>query len=400
MKIAYINTFYAPDEIGGAEKSVRFLAESVVSNGHQATVITLGRQRESSELNGVRIERLPIANSYFPLDAGQQSSIPKLLWHLRDSYNSRAGSQIGDLINQIRPNIVHTNNLSGFSVATWNAIKSHQIRVIHTLRDYYLLCPNTAMFSHGKQCESRCGKCKLMGIPRAHATKHVDLVIGNSQFILDKHLQYGLFRESGHGVIYNAYAPRSTDSNRPQNYIHVGYIGRLAPTKGVEVLIDAIKLLTEKRLTGILVTIAGDGEATYVNQLKQRASVLPIKFAGKVKPEDFYNQVHWVVVPSIWDEPLARVLFEAFSHGVPVIGSSTGGTPELITDPKLGLMYDNPGSAWSLAEKISEAIGIDKDSLWTTMSKACQAESQKFTPNKVYQNYFSAYQSIIQSNLR
>lgn len=42
MKIAYINSFYAPNEVGGAEKSVRFLAEAMVQQGHEACVITLG----------------------------------------------------------------------------------------------------------------------------------------------------------------------------------------------------------------------------------------------------------------------------------------------------------------------------------------------------------------------
>ena len=73
MNIVYINSFYAPDEIGGAEKSVRFLAETLQAQGHKTTVITLGREAESTQLNGVRIERITTPNLYFPADAGRQS---------------------------------------------------------------------------------------------------------------------------------------------------------------------------------------------------------------------------------------------------------------------------------------------------------------------------------------
>lgn len=393
MKIAYINSFYAPDEVGGAEKSVRFLAETVVAHGHEATVICLGRKRETTELNGVRIERLPIANSYFPLDAPHQGSVQKLLWHLRDSYNPVAGAQIGHLIDQIKPDVVHTNNLGGFSVSTWSAIKQRGVRIVHTLRDYYLLCPNTAMFSNGQQCQSRCGKCKVMGLPRSAATKHVDMVVGNSQFILNKHLQYGLFASAEKGVIYNAYEPKSTTPNRPSDYIHIGYIGRLAPTKGVEVLIAAIKLLVEQGQSGFKVSIAGDGDPEYVNELKNSAAGLPIVFMGKVKPEDFYNQVHWTVVPSIWDEPLARVLFESFAHGVPVIGAATGGTPELIEAGSNGWLYDQPYDHRALSKLLLKAKNKSPNE-WEYISNICTSNGEKFTPTSVLSNYKSSYDRV------
>lgn len=389
MKVVYVNTFYAPDEVGGAEKSVRFLAETVVANGHEATVICLGRERETTELNGVRIERLPIANSYFPLDASQKSGAHKMLWHLRDSYNSTAGTQIGHLIDQIQPDVAHTNNLGGFSVAAWSAIKQRGVRIVHTLRDYYLLCPNTAMFSQGQQCNTRCSKCAVMGVPRAMATKHVDVVVGNSKFILNKHLQYGLFRHSDQEVIYNAYEPKSTTPNRPSDYVHFGYIGRLAPTKGVEVLIAAIKQLVEQGQSGFKVSIAGDGDPEYVSQLKHSAIGLPISFLGKVKPEDFYNQVHWTVVPSIWDEPLARVLFESFAHGVPVIGSATGGTPELIVNDTNGQLYLHPHDHAALASLITSSI--NSANIWPKFSKQCEMYGKNFAPNFVYENYTGLY---------
>lgn len=391
MKIAYINSFYAPMEIGGAEKSVRFLAETMVANGHQASIITLGRQRETAELNGVRIERLQTNNLYFPADASAQSGLRKLAWHTVDSYNPLAAGAIGKVLDTLQPDIVHTNNLGGFSVSAWSAVKARNIPVVHTLRDYYLLCPNTAMFKNGRPCERRCTKCAVLGMPRAQASQGIDHVVGNSQFILDKHRQFGLFQRARTSVVYNAYQPSSLESSRPTSLIRFGFIGRLAPTKGLEVLIDAIRLLSVEHPAQFELLVAGTGTAAYEAQLKERAVGLPIRFMGHMKPEDLYNSVHWTVLPSMWDEPLARVLFESFAHGVPVIGSATGGTPELLADEQCGLIYQQSRQPSALAAKMLNAIQTMET--YPERQAICLARAKDFRPESTYDQYLNIYQS-------
>lgn len=388
MKIAYINSFYAPDEVGGAEKSVRFLAETVAANGHHATVITLGNKRETAELAGVRIERLPIKNLYFPAEAQQKTGLQKLAWHTLDSYNPFSAIELDKVLEHVKPDIIHTNNLSGFSVSAWREIAKRKVPIVHTLRDYYLLCPNTAMFKNGKQCINRCTQCKAFSAPRAIASQSIDFVVGNSKFILDQHLKFGLFKKSKPSVIYNAYEPKDTTPTRDINKVRLGFIGRLTPTKGIEVLIDAIKIIKSKSDANFDLVIAGEGEKKYVDQLKERCQGLPIYFLGRISPEGFYNQVHWTVLPSIWDEPLARVLFESFSHGVPVIGSATGGTPELLTDGVNGLLYRDATNSHELAQKIADGLSTPHYKL---MSDACTNMADQFKPMLVYRNYMNLY---------
>ncbi|MFN4266229.1 MAG: glycosyltransferase family 4 protein [Aquabacterium sp.] len=394
MRILYINSFYAPDEIGGAEKSVRFLAETLQTRGHSTAVLTLGRQRERSTLNGVDIFRLPAPNLYYPADAGKHPGWKRLLWHSIDSFNPTAPKLIDTIIDDFRPDVVHTNNLSGFSVSVWSAIKSRSIPIVHTLRDYYLLCPNTAMFSGGKPCIGRCTSCKTLSIPRIAATKHVDVVVGNSEFILNKHIEHGLFRTSQSGVIYNAYSPTDDADRRPKEVLQLGFIGRLAPSKGLELLIDGLKEAQPSRPVNVLV--AGEGEPSYVDTLKQRAAGLPIDFIGRVKPEDFYSQVHWTVVPSIWDEPLARVLFESFAHGVPVMGTATGGTPELVKTDRNGYLF-SAQSSQSLARLIDQASSLP-ESHYTNMCELARQDGLKFVPSAVAQNYLHTYEAALKKN--
>lgn len=394
MKITYINSFYYPMEVGGAEKSVRFLAESMAARGHDTQVIALGRETETSGLNGVTIERLTCSNVYFPTDAGSAKAWQKMIWHGLDSYNLLAEHAIGRLLDRFKPDVVHSNNISGFSVSAWRAASKRKIPLVHTLRDYYLLCPNTAMFKNGRPCQTQCGSCSVLSKPRSLACSMVDTVIGNSQFILDKHLSYGLFGQSQQGVVYNAYKPGDAAKSNIAHPFVLGYIGRLAPTKGVEVLIDAVKLLGSS--VNCRLIIAGEGDPAYVAALRARSQGLNVEFTGRVQPEWFYNQIHWTIVPSLWDEPLARVLFESFTHGVPVIGSATGGTPELIEPAKTGFLYSDAESPAALADRIREAHQMPAD-VYQATSAHCVSRSSTFRPDNVYRQYLHHYESAISS---
>ncbi len=156
MRIAIVNSHYYPDEHGGAERSLRFLAEAAVARGHACTVFTTGDNRESTELNGVGIERFSLRKR----PTASAAARAKLLWHLRDTYSSAGAVEVANAIRAFKPDVAHTNNLSGISVALWGCLRRMGIPIAHTLRDYYLICPNTAQFRRGQSCGSRCGACR------------------------------------------------------------------------------------------------------------------------------------------------------------------------------------------------------------------------------------------------
>jgi glycosyltransferase involved in cell wall biosynthesis len=68
MKIALLNTLYAPYQSGGAERSVQILAEGLCRRGLSVSVITLGEPHleARSVINGVTVYRLPLENWYWP----------------------------------------------------------------------------------------------------------------------------------------------------------------------------------------------------------------------------------------------------------------------------------------------------------------------------------------------
>ena len=247
MKISILNSYYYPDEPGGAERSVRILAESLVGAGHEVSVICLGKERQKTEIGGVRVARIPIRNSFLPSEhGGDRGTLQRLVWHVRDTHNRAAAGDVAALLQQFRPDVLHTNNLSGFSVSVWNAARDLGIRVVHTTRDFYLLCPRSTMMRGNSVCDSPCRSCVPFVWHRRSATPKVDHLVGISQFMVDLHRRNGYFPDVPASVIYNPYDRPGEVESLPSEHAGcvLGYLGRLAPSKGVEMLIDAFAKVT------------------------------------------------------------------------------------------------------------------------------------------------------------
>jgi glycosyltransferase involved in cell wall biosynthesis len=390
MRIAFVNSYYYPDEVGGAERSLRHLAESAVTHGHSCAVFTTGARRETAEYNGVRVERFATAQA-----SPSGSSVAKLLWHASDTYRRGAAADIAAAIERFNPLVAQTNNLSGISVALWSQLAQREIPIAHTLRDYYLMCPNTARFRGGRPCSQRCGACRVLGYPRLTASRHVDTVIGNSHFILAEHLAAGGFSRAQRAVIYNGYRPAEPAPVRTSvpaaRSLAIGYIGRLAPSKGLELLLRSFRRLVPTLTRPVCLHIAGVGESSYVSHLRGLAQGLPVRFRGHMEPQEFYQTVDLTVVPSLWDEPLARVLFESFAHGIPVVSSAKGGSTELVVPGRTGWLFDvqEPTSLeLSLLVAVRSCAGPE----YRTLSAACLTESRRFLPEQTLAMYTQVLQ--------
>jgi len=388
-----INTHYFPNEIGGAEKSIRILAEELVKNSHDVIIITRADTDSDDELNGVKVLRRRIRN----IGSGS-GLLKKILWHLIDTWNPFSINRIARIIKDYRPDIVHTNNLSGFSVSIWAIIHQLKIPIVHTLRDYYLLCPNTAMYKNSKSCsENACSSCQVLSAPRLTASKYIDAVIGNSQFILEKHLQYKAFPNASAHVIHNAYRPLNATASRhlaENQPVTFGYIGRLVKAKGLELLIKTFIHLQQKIPSlQLKLLIAGVGSEKYSAFLKRLASEgKRIEFIGHVEPEYFYNQINIAVVPSLWEEPLSRIIFESFAHGIPVIASANGGSPELIGDGVNGWLFEttNPENLFSIMQKLLNDLNN-----YPYFSENALLEARHFLPEVILHQYMKTYEAVI-----
>ena len=124
----------------------------------------------------------------------------------------------------------------------------------------------------------------------------------------------------------------------------VGFVGRVVPEKGVDVLVDAVDGLAARLL------VVGDGAVR--GDLEARTARWPAgkaAFVGAVadaRVPDYIACMEVLVLPSrttpSWAEQFGHVLIEAMAAGVPVIGSSSGAIPEVIGEAGLVFPEDDP----------------------------------------------------------
>lgn len=332
MKILIVNAFYYPNMIGGTEQSIKLLSEGLVKRGHEVFILT-GDSSKISEEKGVKITRL-----------GFQSENESKLKKINRKIIQFNGYIISDIINKvldsIKPDVVHTNNLFNLSTIIWKCAKKRNIKVTHTIRDYWGLClKSTLLDSKGEICVKSKGLCKIHKHNYKLSTKYVDIVTSPSKFTLDMYKDNYMFEKSEKKVIPNAIdfdidkreklLRNRLDNN--SNIITFLFIGSLDTHKGIKFLIESFK---DTKLDNIRLSICGDGPLKkYVEEnikIDNR-----INYLGKVLNADKEKVLissDVMVVPSIWYEPFGRVVIEGYKYGMPVIASQIGGISELLEE--------------------------------------------------------------------
>lgn len=156
------------------------------------------------------------------------------------------------------------------------------------------------------------------------------------------------FKIDALGVLYNSIDHKDYNKFKDKYYfknkekeINICYAGRLIKEKGVYELCDAFNKLT-KGYKNIKLNIAGDGPI--LNDLKLKYSNnKKIVFLGKLDFDNvmgLYNSCDIFVYPSMYPEGLPTSILEAGLMKCAVVATDRGGTVEVITHKKDGLICE------------------------------------------------------------
>jgi glycosyltransferase involved in cell wall biosynthesis len=392
MRILIINTYYYPAFVGGAEISVKLLAEGMVKSGNSVFVLTTGLAEKVYRVNGVIViclKQKNIFNSY-----QESKKIPqflKVFWHLIDSCNPFYHFKVANILKRIRPALAHTNNIQGFSPFLWFTIKSQKIPLVHSLRDYYLLCHKCNLYNNNKNCESLCLPCSVTHTIKKRFFKYPDYIVGISNYILNKYSTYLPISKLNSNIIYNATENNGFDfvkSDEPK--LRFGYIGRIAKDKGVEYLVNELSKLDQDQKSAIKIFFAGKGDAEFIRQLSQKLENIEFEFLGVIKPYDFYKNIDVLLIPALWNEPFGRIVIESLSYSVPVCQSDRGGLKELF----------NPANSWMYSPEEGELSILVKHILNNRNEvlekrKQCGQRAGKFSTEQYINNYLKLYHQLV-----
>jgi len=368
MKIAVINNIYSPYDRGGAEQVVKKTIQDLLKQDHKVVLITGTPDKEEVVTdNNLTIYRIRPNNIYFYTSGHKHSAIIRLVWHAVNITNIFTANKIKKILQQQKPDIVHTHNLMGLSFLIPDVIRSQNIYHVHTNHDVQLVEPSGMII---KQKENSWRYNGIFTKLYTNLTKKLfgspDIVISPSQFLNNFYKSRGFFKDSKKVVVRNPIPFTKTQELLPQKdsvNTKLLYVGQIENHKGIENLVRAFM---DVENINIKLDILGSGSE--LEKLKKLAhDDNRIMFHGRAsrqKVADFFKKSDVTVVPSLCYENSPTVIFESFFFGVPVLASKMEGIAELIEEGKNGITF-KPGDIKELSDKIKN---LDKQKL-TIMSQ-------------------------------
>jgi glycosyltransferase involved in cell wall biosynthesis len=207
--------------------------------------------------------------------------------------------------------------------------------------------------------------------------READLILTPTRFARDRAVEWGVpadkVRVLPLGVVAGPGRPRREGPRR-----RFGYVGTLAPHKGVHVLVEAVRGLSQADWT---LDLFGDAalDPAYTLRLRALAQDDPrIRFRGPIAPDAqdrIWEALDLLVLPSLWWENSPLTVAEALAAGLPVVASHTGGLPEVL--PEGAGVLVPPGDVEALRSALAGVLdgerlagALDAPPLQTTSSGA------------------------------
>ncbi|MBM7704377.1 glycosyltransferase family 4 protein [Metabacillus iocasae] len=374
MKIALIATEKLPVPAirGGAIQIYLDSVAPIISQTHNVTVISI---------TDPELPQTEVKNRVQYVRFNEENYVQSLAQHLKEvSYD-----------------VVHLCN------------RPKWIEILHAAspQTKFVLSVHNDMFSYEKMSDAEGESC----ISKVSKIITVSDYIGNT---ITSRFPQAISKTSTvySGVDLQGFNPSWTSEgassrNRVRNELGLGnrkvvlFVGRLSKVKGPHILLRAMTKIIEQHPDVMMVFIGskwfGDNEVNnYVKHLYTLGAMYKdnVSFIQFVKPQDIpdlFVMSDVFVCSSQWQEPLARVHYEAMAAGLPMITSNRGGNPEVIEEGKNGYIaydFENPEE---YARLINELLG--NQSKRESLGKyGRQKVERDFGWNNVAMNLMNVYQ--------
>jgi glycosyltransferase involved in cell wall biosynthesis len=202
------------------------------------------------------------------------------------------------------------------------------------------------------------------------------------------------------GVNTEAFRPRPARSESSDRPLTIGYVGRMLPGKGLNVLADALEKVRDEAWQ-LLVVGDGPERAEFERRLTASNLLGRTRFTGAINfslVPDFFQELDLLVIPTETTkrirEQFGRVIVEAMASGVPVIGSTCGAIPEVVGEA--GIVFSE-GDAVALASALRQMFS--DEGLRERLALAGLERAKQYSWERVAEKTYALYKQVTRANL-
>lgn len=354
MKILHIATGFQLSYSGGITNYVRTLVKSQLRLDHQVHVLARPDTEISQQIHGIRL------HPYTPARVAPFS--------LRNYLKDPAEDLIRSVIGREKFDIVHFHMALDLSSGFLEQFSDLQVPYVVSLHDYFYVCPRITMVdAHSNVCrEVKLEKCKVcigkldqinllkraadkfnIRLPRIPSRVVEQRMAAMHRFLANSSMLFSVSTRTAE--IYGAAVPEarivveqigseSVNGQHRKIYsdkIRVVALNALSKHKGADLL---HMFLTQVKRPDMEFHFYGRTVAGY----GQKLSRLGLQCHGPYKPtdiSDIMSKSDIGLVLSIWEDNGPQVAMEFINHKVPVLGTSRGGIPDIVS-PNAGHLFD------------------------------------------------------------
>lgn len=382
MKVLQIHTEYR--EAGGEDAVVAAEAALLRAAGHEVVQWT---------------NRNP---------AGGLTAVQALL---RSPSNRSAAAAVGATARSADPDVVHVHN-------TWYATSPSIFRalqdavsgpVVMTLHNYRLVCANGLLLRDGIPCELCVGSSPWKAVRyacyresriqsaaaattiavnrrRGSWAEGVDRFLALTDFARRRAVAGGLPAEKVE-TKPNFVPDPGARPRPPAESRRVLFVGRITAEKGIRTLVEGWLSGAPK---GLELVVAGDGPLFAELAARDLAGVTMLGRVDRAGVQDLMFRSRALLFPSEWYEGMPMTLLEAFSSGLPVMGSDLGSMTEMLA-PFGKRWLVTPGSVEDWSEKLA-TLG-DDSAVAAAGSTSRRLWEGEYGPEQALENLLNAYRA-------
>jgi len=388
--IAFLADYYTPHEIGGAERSAHRLAVELARTGVEVLVATPNYGAPADErIDGVHIVRLAFPER---IDPGQ---LAKRRWLSNPFVHGFYAVLLARLLRDSGANVLHVQN-SGLVVGGVLAARLAHVPAVVTIRDLGYLEPDESSRVPGAQSRSLTWAldaqwARVERRAKRKALSRAAEIVFVSQALRTVYAQSNFAKAAARGrVVYNIGPEQRPQTSAARDAMTVLFVGKMSVGKGLDVLYRAAERV-HTALPAVRFVLVGSPGVGFTPPPEKVASRFSL--AGRLQEQEvagLMSRASVLVSPSVWPEPLSRVLLESMAAELPVVATTAGGTPEALEHGKSALLVP-PGDADALAGALVRVL-TDRPCAVALAAEARRQFEQRFAPGAILPQMIEVYE--------